>query len=91
MVVPNLNEKVKQFIPSLVDIKDIERIVENQGSNITECRLNNEEVLKKLKENALPEKCPENNEKFMFGTFVCDYQEFELFKKFMNMKLKISK
>jgi hypothetical protein len=88
MVVPNLNSKVKQFIPSLVDIKDIERIVESQGSNIADCRLNNEEVLKKLKENTLTEQCPANEEQMMFGTFKCDFQEFQLFKEFMKMKLR---
>ena len=90
MVVPHLNEKVKQFIPSLVDIKDIERIVENSGSNIEECKINNEEVLKKLKENTLTEKCPANDEQMKFGTFECDYQEFQLFKEFMKLKLRNS-
>ena len=90
MVVPHLNEKVKQFIPSLVYIKDIENIVVSQGSNIEECKLNNEEVLKKLKENTLTEQCPAEDEQMKFGTFTCDYKEFQLFKEFMKMKLRNS-
>ena len=57
MVVPVLNKKATEFVPKLVDIIHIEEIVSNQGSKIEECRLNNEEVLKKLKENLKPRIC----------------------------------